>query len=113
MKPSLHPALVHGIGDPVKLVAWGIAHQLIHRAQALKARNPGHIKHYVRVVHDPLPGEVRLKTFLQDEAARLNVSTHAVFQRISRGNYPGLSKRRVNGRVVFVKQIVGSRRKRG
>lgn len=49
-----------------------------------------------------LPGEVPLKQFCLDEAAKDGVGYHAIFVRIRRGKYPTLGVRHVNSRVVFV-----------
>lgn len=59
---------------------------------------------YVPRVHLPKPGEIPLKQFKLAEAARLGVAVHRVETWLSRGKYPGLKFRRVNSRVVFVKQ---------
>jgi hypothetical protein len=55
--------------------------------------------------NNPRPGEIPLKTWLADMAEKHQVCTMAVWQRIWRYHtMPAPELRRVNSRVIFVKQ---------
>jgi len=45
---------------------------------------------------------IPLKQWCAEEAARENVSPHAIWMRLDRGKYPWVTLKRVNKRVVFV-----------
>jgi hypothetical protein len=51
------------------------------------------------------PGEIRLKSFCQAEAARLKCGMTNIYMRIRRGKYPRLKMRRLTARIIFVKPI--------
>jgi hypothetical protein len=55
------------------------------------------------LVNKPQPGEVALKDWVSQEAARRNAVEETVYSRLRRGLYPWLELRKVNQRVVFVK----------
>ena len=51
----------------------------------------------------PMEGEMSLKQWCTEEALRTGKTPHAVYNRLYRKRYHGLTIRRVNKRVVFVK----------
>lgn len=56
-------------------------------------------------VHALLPGEMRLKVWLIDEAEREHSTTSAIAKRLTRGKYPSVKSRHINKRVVFVTDL--------
>ena len=58
---------------------------------------------YEPVVNVSLAGEVRLKTWLVDESARLGIGISGVFMRLKRGAYPNVHVRHENRAVAFVR----------
>lgn len=58
--------------------------------------------------HPSSPDEVPFKEWITAEAKRAGVTASAIYNRISRGEYPDLKLRRVNRRVVFVIPIDGT-----
>ncbi len=55
--------------------------------------------------YPPAPGEVLLKEWVSGECGRLKIGYGGIMMRIHRGDYPLLSLRRVNARVIFVKSL--------
>lgn len=49
-------------------------------------------------------GEITLKDFVHSEAEKYGITESAIYNRVLRGTYHGLEFRRVNKRVVFVKE---------
>lgn len=49
-------------------------------------------------------GWLQMKTFRQFESLRLHLSESRIAQKIKRGEYPALQIKRVNSRVVWVKE---------
>lgn len=52
--------------------------------------------------NQPRPGELQMKVWLDEEAARRGVHRKTVFLNYQAGKYPARNFRRVNQRVVFV-----------
>lgn len=51
---------------------------------------------------DKRPGEIPLKEFVSNEAVRLGMKYHAVYARLNRGKYPGMTVRRAGHYAAFV-----------
>ncbi len=66
-------------------------------------RKPHH--EMLKAKYPPKPGEVLLKEWVSGESGRLKIGYGGVMMRIHRGDYPLLSLRRVNARVIFVKSL--------
>ena len=56
------------------------------------------------IKHQPRPGEIPLKAWVLTEALRDGVGTTAIHNRLNRGDYKGIVRRRyVNSKIVFIK----------
>ena len=88
-----------GIGDPRTLVAAIAAQGLIHFPVApLAGPAPAPV---FNVTNEA--GEIPLKEWIDQEAARTGRKRHAIEMRLDRGKYPHLKLRREGHGKVFVK----------
>jgi hypothetical protein len=60
------------------------------------------IKPDKHIEHKARPGEQPIKVWAQEIIDREHIAMSTVWKRISRGKYPGLKRRWVNARIVFV-----------
>jgi len=51
--------------------------------------------------NQPRPGEIALKTFVQDQMEKTGLSKGGILKRVHAGFYPHVKLRSVNQRVVF------------
>lgn len=64
----------------------------------LKRRAPAEMAEMYRA----RPGEILLKDFVASEAKRCGVHAATIYKRMSMGEYPGVDRREVNERWIFV-----------
>jgi hypothetical protein len=109
----------------VQMKKWGVSKNTIYGwfqqglFKGLKVRKAGRRFVFVRMprrfpapAHVARAGEVPLKEFVTREMERLEIPATTIYMRIQRNGYPDLVVRRVNQRVVFVKEILTAETRR-
>lgn len=91
--------------EPVRVKTGGFhSKPRIKMERSLRERHRDREAMRRQIRNAPRSGEMRLKEFLQSKVAETGLTYHWIWEKFSNGEY-GVTVRRVNARVMFVKPM--------